>query len=257
MRTLLLAGAGVLLVAGCGGGGEQEQSAGQLPEPSLQGRTFLSEAVSERGKAKELVAGTQVSVVFKDDGWILVQAGCNSISGPVGTDNGRLSVSSLAVTEIGCDQAKQQQDSWLAGLLQSGPAWRLEGEKLRLTSADAEIVLAPKADSPIAGTQWLLDTVTVGDLAQSSDRTATLVFGQDTVQITTECNSGRASYRANGDKMVFDGVGLTRKVCPDELMQAEQAIVPVLDGEVTVKVAGDILQITHPSGNGLRLHAQS
>jgi hypothetical protein len=36
-------------------------------------------------------------------------------------------------------------------------------------------------------------------------------------------------------------------------MQAEQAITPVLDGEVTFKIKNESLELTHPSGNGLRL----
>lgn len=253
MRTLLFAVAGVLLVAGCG---SKQEPAAQQPEPGLQGREFVAEAVSEQGRPKAMVDGTQVSIDFTDDGRILARAGCNTISGPVSTDNGRLSTSGLAITEMGCDRAKHEQDSWLVGVLQSGPAWQFDGTKLRLTGQDTEIVLVPKQDLPLTGTRWHLDTVTTGGLAQSSDGTATLVFDQDKVQITTECNSGRATYRMAGDKIVFEGTGLTRKACPDELMQAEQAIVPVLDGEVSFRIHNETLELTHPSGNGLRLRGQ-
>jgi heat shock protein HslJ len=241
--------AAMLVLAGCGS--KQEPAAQQQPE--LQGRTFVAESVSEQGKPKPLAQGTQVTFDFTDDGRLLARAGCNMISGPVTTENGRLTTSDLAITEMGCDTPRQEQDSWLTGIIESGPALQFDGTKMKLTSADTEIVFTAKKDLPLTGTQWQLDTVVTGDLAQASQSTATLVFADNKVTLTTECNSGQASYRTTGDKIVFDAVALTRKACPDELMQAEQAITPVLDGEVTFKIKNESLELTHPSGNGLRL----
>ena len=117
-------------------------------------------------------------------------------------------------------------------------------------------VLVARKDVPLTGTPWRLDTVTTGDLAQSAQGTASLVFDANQVRITTECNSGQSGYRVDGDRLVFEGVALTRRACPDELMQAEQAIVPVLDGEVRFAMRTGTLEIKHPSGDGLRLRAE-
>jgi heat shock protein HslJ len=241
--------AGLLAVAGCG----SKQEPAERQQPELQGRAFVAESVSQQGKPKPLAEGTQVTLDFTDDGRLLARAGCNMISGPVSTGNGRLTAGNLAITEMGCDRPRQEQDSWLLGVIESGPAVRVDGTKMTLTSTDTEIVLTAKKDLPLTGTQWRLDTIVTGDLAQGAQSTATLVFVDGKVTITTECNSGRTGYRTTGDKIVFDGVGLTRKACPDELMQAEQAITPVLDGEVTFKIKNETLELTHPSGNGLRL----
>lgn len=249
MKTVLVVLAGVLAVAGCGS--KQEPAAQQQPE--LQGRAFVAESVSEQGKPKPLAEGTQVTFDFTEDGRLLARAGCNMISGPVATGDGRLTAGNLAITEMGCDRPRHEQDSWLARVIESGPALRFDGAKMTLTGPDTEIVFTAKKDLPLTGTQWQLDTVVTGDLAQSSQSTATLVFAGNKVTVTTECNSGQAGYQTAGDKIVFDGVGLTRKACPDELMQAEQAIAPVLDGEVTFKIKNESLELTHPSGNGLRL----
>jgi heat shock protein HslJ len=254
MKTVLFSAvvfgtAGMLVVAGCGS--KQEPAAQQQPE--LQGRAFVAESVSEQGKPKPMAEGTRLTLDFTDDGRLLARAGCNMISGPVATENGRLTASNLAITEMGCERQRHEQDSWLVGVIESGPAVRFDGTKMTLTSTDTEIVLTAKKDLPLTGTQWRLDTVVTGDLAQASQSTATLVFADGKVTVTTECNSGQAGYQTAGDKIVFEGVALTRKACPDELMQAEQAITPVLDGEVTFKIKNETLDLTHPSGNGLRL----
>ncbi|MET0235523.1 MAG: META domain-containing protein [Kibdelosporangium sp.] len=246
--------AGLLVVAGCGSG--QEPAAQQLPEqrlPDLKGRTFVSESVSQQGKPKALAGGTPVSLDFTDDGRVLASAGCNMMSGPAATGNGRLEADDLAVTEVSCDQAQHEQDTWLAGVIRSRPMLRLDGTTLKLSSADTEIVFKAKENLPLTGTQWQLDSIVTGDLAQASQSTATLVFADGKVTVTTECNSGQAGYRTAGDKITFDGLGLTRKACPDELMQAEQAIAPILDGQVTFKIKNASLELGHPSGNGLRL----
>jgi heat shock protein HslJ len=250
MTKLLVVLAGMLVVAGCG---SKQEPAAQQQQPELQGRAFVAESVSEQGKPKPLAKGTQVTFDFTEDGRLLARAGCNMISGPVTTGDGRLTARDLEVTEMGCDQPRHEQDSWLLRVIESGPAMRFDGTKMTLTGPDAEIVFTAKKDLPLTGTEWRLDTVVTGELAQASQSAATLVFADGKVTITTECNSGQAGYQTAGDKMVFDGVALTRKACPDELTQAEQAITPVLDGEVTFKIKNESLELTHPSGNGLRL----
>ncbi|MBP2322825.1 heat shock protein HslJ [Kibdelosporangium banguiense] len=222
-------------------------------QQELKGRAFVAESVSVQGKPRPMVGGTQVTLDFTEDGRLLAKAGCNMMGGRVATGDGRLKADSLEMTEMGCDRARHEQDTWLAGVIESGPAFRFDGTTLKLTSADTEIVLTAKKDLPLTGTQWQLESVTTGELAQSTQSTATLVFADNAVTVTTECNSGRAGYRMAGDRITFEPVGLTRKACPDELMQAEQAIVPVLDGEVTFRIKNESLELRHPSGNGLRL----
>src|SRR5918994_5779138 len=117
MRMIAVAGAGLLLVlAGCG----NESSA----SGSLKGKTYLSTAVTEDGKPKQLVGNSQVRLTFTDDGRLIADAGCNSMQSPVDTGDGKLAMDdNLAMTAIGCDAPRHAQDDWLAKILPAEPAW--------------------------------------------------------------------------------------------------------------------------------------
>jgi heat shock protein HslJ len=246
-RHMRVAVAGLaLVVAGCGGGASET---GTNP----RGQTYLSESVSEQGKPRPLVPGSRVSLQFMADGRLLARAGCNMISGPAKVDGGRLVMVDAAVTDMGCAPALMEQDTWLTKLLTAKPAWRLDGTKLRLTSEATEIVLTAEQDLPLTGTTWKVDTIVHGDVASGSTADASLVFDGKKIKLSTGCNTGSAAYTVTGDKMRVSDVATTLKMCPPDLMAPEQAILAVLDGDLTVKIEGTTLQLTQPSGNGIRL----
>ena len=53
------------------------------PALTLDGRTFLSTAVTENGVARALVGGTRIRLQFLD-GRLAATAGCNTMAGPNG-----------------------------------------------------------------------------------------------------------------------------------------------------------------------------
>ncbi|MDQ4133522.1 MAG: META domain-containing protein [Actinomycetota bacterium] len=144
MRRLLIAltVAGAALAAGCGEESDTARSGAGPGSGSLQGRTFVSRSVMERGQCRALVAGTEIRLTFHDDGRLIASAGCNTMSGPVATESERLVISDLATTEMGCDPARHAQDEWLAGVLTSRPTYSLESDRLTITTGDTVVELA-------------------------------------------------------------------------------------------------------------------
>jgi heat shock protein HslJ len=242
-----------LVVAGCGGGGTTQPASSNAGD-ELRGQTYLSESVTEQGKPRSLVPGTQIVFRFAEDGRLNVRAGCNTISGPASLTGGKLVLRDYATTEIGCDPARQEQDDWLAGVLKTEPAWRLDGLKLRLTSPTTEMVLTTEENRPLIGTEWFLDTVVDGNMASASPGTATLVFDDTKIKITTGCNSGTAQYQLSGQHITVSNVATTRRACPPEQMRPEKAILGVLDGDLTYEIKGAELKLTK-STSALRLRA--
>lgn len=250
----------VLVTAGCG---ERpvEPGAPRDQDP-LRGRIFLSTEVTEAGKPRPLVARTRVSLNFTDDGRLLAEAGCNTMTGPVDTAGGRIDVGGgLAMTEMGCDPPRHEQDSWLAGLLGAGPAWRLDGSRLVLSTPDAELVLEDREvadpDRPLTGTTWTVDTILDGQTASSTPAaaTATLRFREDMVEISGGCNSGSAAYTVGGDTIRFENAVMTLKACAPDIMRLEAAVLDVVRDEVEIEIDADRLTLTHPSGKGIQLRA--
>ncbi len=106
----------------------------------LMGRRF--DACSAEGF--ELVEGTALRVSFHqevDTNQVSFSAGCNYFSGRAALNDGRLIVSEVSGTDLGCGRDRSAQDAWLMRFFfRSKPAVVLEGRQLTLTSADAMLV---------------------------------------------------------------------------------------------------------------------
>lgn len=241
----------LLLLAACG---EQAPPAGAAP---LAGQVFLSDEVTVAGKPHALAPRTRVSLEFTDDGRLIATAGCNTMSGPVRTSEGRLEVDDLVVTELGCDPERHAQDEWLARILGAGPEWRRHGSGLTVTAGDTELVLSRRADRTLEHTTWRLDTIIDGQTASSvPDGAATLVFDGKRVEADTGCNGAGGEYTRSGDTIDVRPGARTLMACSPDIMAMESAVDAVLRGEVTVELDGDRLTLTNSSGKGIQLHAQ-
>ena len=250
----------LLTVVACG---QPAASGGPGPaENPLAGRTFLSTAVTTAGAAHQLLADTRVSLRFTDDERLLAEAGCNKLSGAVSVSGDRIEVEQLAMTQIGCDPQRHQQDKWLAEVLTGSLAWRLTDTELVITAGDTELTLLDREtaepDLGIVGPTWTVDTLVDGQVASSvpAGVTASLEFGKDTVAVAGGCNSGTARYELSGSTITFDKLTMTLKACADDVMRVEQTVVAVLDGEVTFEVDSSRLTLDHPSGKGIQLRGQ-
>ena len=95
----------------------------------LDGRTFESTDVS----GETLVDGTNVTVSFDGDG-ISANAGCNTMNGTYEVADGVLTVGPLAQTQMACEDALQQQDVWVATLLEGEPTVTLVDDTLTIAS---------------------------------------------------------------------------------------------------------------------------
>jgi heat shock protein HslJ len=247
----------VLAVAGCGidpvepGEGPARGSSPADPG-ALHGRTFTSKTITERA----LVPGTSVELRFTDDGRLVANAGCNTISGTVTLTGGRLDAPDLSITEMGCDPQRHDQDQRLSAFLSSKPSWRLDGENLLLSSTDTDWVLAQETAPPLVGTTWKVDTLIQGEVAGSTPAgvDATLVFGQDEVTVSGLCNLRAAKYHAAGSTITFELGPLTMMACAPDIMRVEQAAVALLNGEATYRIEPRTLTITK-GDKGLRFTA--
>lgn len=226
-------------MVGCGGQGPAAQPGGS-PSADLVGRTFLSTSVTEGGRPRELAPGTKVSLWFANDGRLVANAGCNTMSGQVRLAGKLETPDGLSMTEMGCDAPRHAQDEWLATLLQSGPSWTLDGDELVLTSGETKLVLLDRAVAeptpPVEGTKWLLETIYAGETASSAPTGPYLIFADGKVTGSTGCNDLGGPATITGSNIEFGPIGMTRKGCPDDLAPVERAMVAVLQGTVPFEV---------------------
>lgn len=245
---LALAMAAILAACTSGGVAPSGGTSGGS-SPTLDGHTYLSTAID--GAA--LVPGTQVRVAFAD-GNLNASAGCNMMSGRYAVDGNRLAATELAMTEMGCDDARQHQDEWLAGLL-GGVTFELRGDTLtlydgtiRLTLLDEEVATP---DQPLEATSWLLDGIVSGDAVSSvpAGVTAAIQVAAGRIDVNAGCNTGGGTVEVAADSassgtLTFGSIALTKMACEPEAMAVEAAMTTVLAGAVRYAIAADVLRLT-------------
>jgi heat shock protein HslJ len=258
-RLLAVLVAASLLVAACGAAGPTDGS--DEPPPAgadpgnLAGRTFLSTAITGR----DLVPGSQVRLSF-EVGRIGAQAGCNSMGGSVAIVDGRLVLADLATTEMACDPALMDQDTWLADFL-DGAAITLAGDTLTLAKDAVTLTLldgeVADPDRPLVGTRWIVDGLVSGEAVSSvpAGVVASLVFTADgRVAVEAGCNSGGAPVTVEAATLTFGPLVLTEMACDGPATELERVVTSVLAGTVAHKIDADVLTLDH-GGTGLILRA--
>lgn len=204
----------------------------------LDGRAFLSISVTEGGRDRPLVPRTRIRIGF-EDGRVIASAGCNTLGGAYRIDSGRLLTDGLAMTDMGCDPARHEQDEWLAALLDSSPAVRLSGNDLALEGDDTVVRLLDREvaepDLPLAGTIWTVESIITGDTVSTvpGGVFATLVIGADgQFAVATGCNQGGGKVTADADTIRFADLVLTLRGCGGAEAAMEEAMRAVLGADV-------------------------
>jgi heat shock protein HslJ len=208
-------------------------------EPGLAGLVFLQQ--SAEGEVP--VAGPKARLSFEATE-LGFSAGCNSYYGEYSLCEGRLCVSQLGGTEIGCEPALHTYDEWFAGFLQSSPLLTRAGATLTLAGAETTIEFLDRevadADRPLTGRIWNIDTL-IDNGAASNFPTAmppTLQFGEDgSLRVFNSCNIGYGSYTRSGSTLTSSGVGYTAVACPDGNSDLQDHITGVMaEGEMSIEI---------------------
>jgi heat shock protein HslJ len=259
MRVVLaVAALSLLLLVGCG----SRAASGGLSD--LRGRTFLSTGVTENGQPKQLVSGTRIRLSFGEEGRrIGANAGCNHIGGDARVEGGRLVAGDMAMTAMGCDGGRSEQDDWLVKFLTGTPTVRVSGTELVLANNTTEIRLLDRTvadpDRPLIGTRWVVESVIDRDTASSSPQGAAahiLLNADGTFTGNTGCNHMGGSAVIAAPTIRFAGVFTTKMACEDGRMRLEQAVLSVLHDTVNYEIEADQLRLRDTSGKGLDLRAE-
>lgn len=105
----------------------------------MDGRVFVSTAVTKDGAPFALVPGSRVKLDFTRPGKLRLSADCNILGGDVDVSDGRITVSVMGMTLKGCSEELTAQDEWLAAVLTARPFWELSGPRLRISTDEVAI----------------------------------------------------------------------------------------------------------------------
>jgi heat shock protein HslJ len=247
-RMIALAGAGLLLaLTACG----NESGAGD----SLTGKSYLSTAVTEDGKPKQLAPKTRVRLQFTDDGRLVADVGCNSMQSEVSTGGGKLTLKGeLASTAMGCPGPQQGQDAWLSKILTAKPAWKLDGNKLDVTAGGTTISLLDRdtAEPALAldGTRWTLNTLITGDVAshQAGFEKVWMTLNGERVTGSTGCNDFQGKVARATGKLTFGELATTRRACAGDAAKIETTLLNALKDDLGYEIESNTLKLRTSTG---------
>ena len=241
------------LLAACGDRAVPSGPTGRTV-PDLDGTSWIATGITEQGKPRELVPGSELRIDFTD-GDISITAGCNGMGGSYAlSSDAELSAGPLVGTQMACAQELMDQDAWLSGTVFAAPlAVAADGDTLTLSREGLELVLSTRAvvspDALLEGTAWQLDGIVSGQTVSSvpaGGHVPTLSLAADgTVGVHTGCNGGHGTATVDGSSITFGPVVTTKMACADEAgRETEAAVLAVLDGTVEWSITEKTLTLT-------------
>ena len=245
--------AGALIFAACGSDSPSGDS------PDLEGHEFLSTTV----EGHDLVEGTEIHIGFTD-GSLGADAGCNSMGGDYTLDGDILDVGPMFATEMGCEQALMDQDTWLAEFLTSSPTASFDSDVLVLERDGTIITMLDREsadpDRPIEDTRWVVDGLVANESVSTvpGGAIASITITDGIAAVETGCNAGSASVEVTETTLTFSPMAVTLMACPPAETALQDAVLAVLDGEVSYEIEADHLSLRRSTPDGeIGLNLQS
>lgn len=130
-----------------GGGVTIELSSQGDDDLPLVGTRWTLESVAVGGAVSSVPAGVSDPTIFiGEDGMAELTTGCNSGGAGVGTsisEDGRdtLNFGALRTTKMACDEAAMDLETTVLAVLDSGPAFLIDGDSLELTGPDGTTLI--------------------------------------------------------------------------------------------------------------------
>ncbi len=231
----------------------------QVPEPLVGTQWQLTSFHDDRGGARSVLAGTEITATLDEAGNLAGSAGCNSYFATVEVSGNQFTIPGpVGSTLMACAEPEgimDQESSYLAAL-QDVATYEIEGRSLTLFDAEGDPLLTFAAiePTPLVGTSWTVIGYNNGrggvtSVLAGTELTAT--FGADgQVTGSAGCNSYFAGYELDGQAISIGQAGITEMFCmePDGVMDQEAEFMAALQRAATYTIEWDRLQLRDADG---------
>lgn len=107
---------------------------------SLTGTPWLATGVNNgAGGIDSVVAGSELTAVFAEDGTVAGTGGCNTFTGTYATDGTSISFGPLASTKMACPAEVMDQESAYFAALAASSIYAISGDRLELRDAEGAL----------------------------------------------------------------------------------------------------------------------
>jgi heat shock protein HslJ len=234
------------------------------PAPLAGSLWQLSSFVEEGGAVASLLAGTEITATFDEQGTLAGSAGCNSYSTGYEVSGSQVSIAGPVVsTMMMCADPEgimEQEAKYLAAL-ELVASYAIETRQLTLFDGEGQAILTYtlREPTPLAGTEWEVigyNNGTGGVVSVLAGTELTAFFGEDgNLGGSAGCNNYTAPYTvedagaAEGDISIGPAAS-TRMFCgePEGTMEQEVQYLTALDMAEVYTIRGDRLQLRTSGG---------
>ena len=256
-RLVLMLAVAILLAA-CGSAG--------TPAPSPSGEPFDPEGSWQLTSGQ--AGGAEIPIVDDHPITLTIEgsqiggtSACNTYGGTLTVTDGRLEITDLGMTMMGCEEPVMAAEGAYTAALAGVEAIGGEGHELVLRGPDVELrftALAPPPTSELVDTSWVLETVFVGDVAASTmgDRAMLEIRSDGTLSGSTGCRSFTGTWVEAGEQILAPTLAMDGSECPADLRPQDDQVVSVIGDGFVPSVVGDLLTLTDPGGVGLVYRAE-
>jgi heat shock protein HslJ len=202
------------------------------------------------------VLGSPVATLQFDAGRVSGTDGCNRFDGSYSATGPSFEVApQLASTQMACPPEVEAKARAFIEVLVAARAWRIDGARLLLLSADGTTLATLAVQSLLLmGTSWHATGINNGRQAVESIVNGTLVTlsfgGEGDASGSGGCNHYSGHYDVAGSRISIGNIAVTTMACaePPGVMEQEQAFLKALAAATAVRFEGERLDLRMPDG---------
>jgi heat shock protein HslJ len=197
-------------------------------------------------------SGVVTTAIFSVDGTLNGSAGCNEYSAEYTLDGNMINIGTPTSTRMACERGMEQEQAYLAAL-ELAERYQVGNGLLEITYADGAAVMRFSAlDMPLENVRWVLTSIDGQPLPAGVQTTALFTSGlngeESQVDGSAGCNSYFGPYSVEGNSLTAGPFGATQMMCPDEVMQVEQAFLSGLENAQSYRII--LKQLIIETSNG-------
>jgi heat shock protein HslJ len=204
--------------------------------------------------ASRLPSGPKSITARFEKGRVSGFSGCNRYFGSYALRQERLVIDKLAGSMMACDPASMALENALHRALAGTFRPIVASGRLSLKTEGGETILSFKAE-PTPTLEGLSSSITGFNngrqavLSPQAGTTINLSFKGGLVKGFAGCNTFRATFKVDGDRIAVGPVATTRRMCTgDGVMQQEREFLAALKSTTTWAFSGAFLDMHRPDG---------
>lgn len=228
---------------------------------SLTGTNWTAIQVRTADAVSSLIAGTEITALFSEEGFVSGTAGCNNYNFSFTVDGQNITMNPAGIsTQMFCEAPEgvmDQEAAYLAALPQAA-SYTVDGGQLTLLDAAGAILVVydQVEDLPLTGTTWMLSLFHTTEALSSllAGTEITLVFGEDGQATgSAGCNNYFGGYVVEGESLTIGPLGASLMSCeePEGVMEQETDYLAMLDSVASYTIVGDTLTLLGADGQTL------